>query len=1032
MSVGTVELLAGQTYYVFSTEPSYDWYGQFDSYYGPTCTETTVSGVTINNAISVTMPSGEWYPAQWTFTAGTAGNVAGPVDFRYITTAGSGPVAYPPATTNGNQAAYIQGTGSISQTLTFPAGVCDVTFYAAQGASGSESFTVYIDGTALAWNWNTAFTPSDPYYDFYRTGSGLNLTAGTHTLSFVGTGSGTVFIDDVQVESADAMLNSGPETIGPTAVSEVDWDLAYGLKTVGYEGGFEVGGDSPTAASMAANVDLRVQQDTAATLDEYLSSGGTLPIVFNAAGGAYAVAMTSPYGSPNVYDQSTPKMAAYQAAEAALPVPVSNATTVPATLTPSNLTLFLSDSDGKTYADTAGDIDLNSGWINWNVIIPSSGTYTLAATTTGSGSSYVILADEVTVALVASNGTVSGSIALSPGLHSIKIRSTANTAFQVTSIVVSENGAPLSPTISSASLSGSTATLAWSAASGAAGYIVAYGSAAGQYTTFTDVGNVTTTTVSGLNPTLVDHFAVYAYNASLARSLPSADVRLAPRSTDPSVYANFADQPVSDNETTTPVTEPLVEGNIAFTSYGNNAGKGLIIADSGNGYYALPSKGMLGYSWGTSQRITSSDGHAFDLYSLDLTEFQACSAVITGFDSSGGTLTQIVNFGSPAPSIAISHQVLDWTDLTKVQVTWWDTLNGIGGGRNGAIDNLVFNDLPPTISSASATPATVTGRSDGPLRDGRAYDPAVNPASALIYTWAASTLPAGAAAPTFTNNNSNAAQNTTARFSAAGIYVFTVTVTDGCNLVATQTVSVTVTQTASGITITPASPTVADSGTQQLTAVVGDQFGAAMGTQPSFTWSITGGSGTLSTSGLFTAPASGSGWSYVQAVGGGYTGTGAVYYTSTAVPNYPNGFSSGSLTFAGNGALTDSHLRLTSSGYTAGAAWYNAKLSTSSFVTDFAFQISSQAGQYDCGMGGNGITFTIQNMANNALGAFKTGTTYTGLGYQNITSSVALKFDLAPWDNNWNSTVGAGNEELDSIGVFTDGAAPPRRPATCR
>jgi hypothetical protein len=40
-----------------------------------------------------------------------------------------------------------------------------------------------------------------------------------------------------------------------------------------------------------------------------------------------------------------------------------------------------------------------------------------------------------------------------------------------------------------------------------------------------------------------------------------------------------------------------------------------------------------------------------------------------------------------------------------------------------------------------------------------------------------------------------------------------------------------------------------------------------------------------------------------------------------------------------------------------------------------------------------------------------------------------LKFDLVPWDASWNSNVGAGNAELDSVGVFTNGAAP-TTPAT--
>ena len=55
--------------------------------------------------------------------------------------------------------------------------------------------------------------------------------------------------------------------------------------------------------------------------------------------------------------------------------------------------------------------------------------------------------------------------------------------------------------------------------------------------------------------------------------------------------------------------------------------------------------------------------------------------------------------------------------------------------------------------------------------------------------------------------------------------------------------------------------------------------------------------------------------------------------------------------------------------------------------------------------------------------------TRTGLGYQGITNSVALKFDLVPWDSTWASNLAAGNEELDSIGVYTGGAAP-TTPAT--
>lgn len=208
-------------------------------------------------------------------------------------------------------------------------------------------------------------------------------------------------------------------------------------------------------------------------------------------------------------------------------------------------------------------------------------------------------------------------------------------------------GAPTAPTITSSSLSGSVATLGWSSVSGASGYIIGYGSSAGQYTTFADVGNATSGSVAGLNPTAVDYFAVYAYNAGTARSLPSADVRLAPRSTDPSAYVNFADQAAIDNEgSPTPVTEPLVESGFAFTSLGNSGGTGLLIADNGNGWYPYPIKCLDAEYWGTYQSIARTDGAAFDLYSLELLEFQAGSAVITGYDISGGTVTQVVNLNT--------------------------------------------------------------------------------------------------------------------------------------------------------------------------------------------------------------------------------------------------------------------------------------------------------------------------------------------------------------------------------------------------
>ena len=71
----------------------------------------------------------------------------------------------------------------------------------------------------------------------------------------------------------------------------------------------------------------------------------------------------------------------------------------------------------------------------------------------------------------------------------------------------------------------------------------------------------------------------------------------------------------------------------------------------------------------------------------------------------------------------------------------------------------------------------------------------------LTYTWAATTLPSGAAAPIFTANDSNAAKNTTAILSAAGTYGFTVTIADPRGLTAVSSVNVTVSRTLTSFSV---------------------------------------------------------------------------------------------------------------------------------------------------------------------------------------------------------------------------------------
>jgi fibronectin type 3 domain-containing protein len=85
------------------------------------------------------------------------------------------------------------------------------------------------------------------------------------------------------------------------------------------------------------------------------------------------------------------------------------------------------------------------------------------------------------------------------------------------------------------------------------------------------------------------------------------------------------------------------------------------------------------------------------------------------------------------------------------------------------------------------------------------------------------------------------------------------------------------------ISVSPNSASVSNSGTQQFTATALDQFGHALAAQPAITWAVAGGGvgGTISSSGLYTAPASGTESDTVQAASGSVTGQASITVTTS-------------------------------------------------------------------------------------------------------------------------------------------------------
>ena len=187
------------------------------------------------------------------------------------------------------------------------------------------------------------------------------------------------------------------------------------------------------------------------------------------------------------------------------------------------------------------------------------------------------------------------------------------------------------------------------------------------------------------------------------------------------------------------------------------------------------------------------------------------------------------------------------------------------------------NAAPTIATAAAATPSPVTGTTTALSVLGADNGGESN----LTYTWATTGTPP--AAVTFSANSTNAAKATTATFTKAGSYTFRVTVKDASALTVTSSVTVTVNATLTSILVSPSSASINTSATQQFTAAARDQFTTNLTTQPTFTWTVSGG-GTISTSGLFTAGTTAGGPYTVTGASGGKSATASITVAGATTP----------------------------------------------------------------------------------------------------------------------------------------------------
>jgi hypothetical protein len=238
--------------------------------------------------------------------------------------------------------------------------------------------------------------------------------------------------------------------------------------------------------------------------------------------------------------------------------------------------------------------------------------------------------------------------------------------------------------------------------------------------------------------------------------------------------------------------------------------------------------------------------------------------------NSGAFIETIVNLTNTAKFAGKTLQAR-WglaTDSSTSSHGWYvDSMSLTGGGD--------LSNQPPVVTAAatSSSTETETDADASVWRVERGNFTTLTVAASddggeggLSYTWSAS----GPAPVFFTPNGDNSAKSTTAEFAQAGDYVASVSISDAQGLSVTSSVNLRVVQTASNLVVSPTVASLSVGGSQLFAALLNDQFGDAMATQPSsFAWSATGG-GTISGSGLFTATIAGGPYA-VTATSGGFS-----------------------------------------------------------------------------------------------------------------------------------------------------------------
>jgi hypothetical protein len=358
--------------------------------------------------------------------------------------------------TSGQQAAFITGTGSISQRVRFAkTGVYAVTFHAAghrEGWPPHLAFNIYVDDIRLTPLDQTDLRPADDPMEL--TGWSRSVETfeaqwgslvfrvdqpGERTIRFVGEGGdGYLFLEDVEISSVDAMFDGGfrgGEALGEVSGanlakefrSRAKYARTFGLQVVAYEAGWSVGGDfgQLPIQNWSKLKDDRAKEVNDRMVQLWDESGSFMNI--------WGVFEFWPrYDLVN--SVTYPLMRSLKFSSERLRAEATFGKVLPALLRPKDAD-WTHVSEGEAswlcrylpWRDKRGD----RAWFSWMLIAPATGDYSIRVRAKGEGSLSVEVDGEAAIGFAEVKApVVTPAVRLTKGAHAVRVVTTGDVEVQ--------------------------------------------------------------------------------------------------------------------------------------------------------------------------------------------------------------------------------------------------------------------------------------------------------------------------------------------------------------------------------------------------------------------------------------------------------------------------------------------------------------------------------------------------------------------------------------------------------------------------